>query len=125
METLSLQRGERIALLGVIGGFLGSILTWSGAGSRLFVAPQGPRLVLLVVATVSGIIILLRPWQSVDRLIVAGAGGLIIGIVGRSVAGLLNATGTGLGLGIYLTVFAGLSLLVGGGLDFLLGTSES
>lgn len=124
MEIPGFKRGERIGLLGVISGFLGSIVAWSGAASHLFVAPDGPSLVVLAVATVSGIVILLRSWQSVDQLLVAGAGGLIVGIVGRSAAGLLNAAGTGLGLGIYLTVFSGLALLLGGGLDFLFESTD-
>lgn len=124
MEVPDLETGERIALLGVVSGFLGSILAWSGAAPQLVVAPDGPALVVLAVATASGIIILLRPWQSVDQLGVAGGGGLIVGVVTRSAAGLLDAAGTGLGLGIYLTVLSGLALLLGGGLDFLFERSD-
>lgn len=124
MEVPNFERGERIALLGVLSGFLGSIVAWSGAVPRLLIAPEGPQLIVLVVSTGAGVIILLRTWQSVDQLIVAGGGGLLIGVVGRSAAGLLKAAGTGLGLGIYLTLLAGLSLLLGGGLDFLFRPSS-
>jgi hypothetical protein len=124
METPTVERGERIALLGVVSGFLGSMLAWSGTASQLLIAPEGPRLVLLAVVTVSGIVILVRPWQALEQLVVAGGGGLIVGIAGRSATGLLNAAGTSLGLGIYLSVLAGLSLLIGGGLDFIFASKD-
>jgi hypothetical protein len=119
MDSPSFARGEQITLIGTVAGFIGSILPWGGATSGIILRPSGGALVALIVATGAGIVVLLRDWTSFDRLVVAIGGGLLLGVVARTVLDLHAAGGAAPGFGLYLVVLAGICLLSGGALDFL------
>jgi hypothetical protein len=117
MDLPAFARGERLALLGVVAGVAGSVLPWHGTASQLLVDPAGGALIVLVVTTFCGIVVFLRPWTVGDRLLVATGGAIVLGVVGQRAGTLLGSAG--LGIGLFLSAFGGLGLLLGGGLDYL------
>ena len=120
MDTDNFTTGEKLTLGGGVLAVLGAFLPWVSAGFITMTGIDGDGVFTLVFGAIAGGLVVLRDWESGDVL---GVG--LLGVLTLLVAGnVFSSTGSQVGsaaidfsvsagIGLYLTLVAGLLMLAG------------
>jgi hypothetical protein len=124
MDTDNLTSAQKLALAGGVLAAVGAVLPWVSAGPFSASGIDGDGMFTLVFGIAAGAIVLLRDWETMDILGVGLMGLLTLLIAGNTYNNLSSMGGaTGgsnftinlsAGLGLHLTLIAGILLIAAG-----------
>lgn len=119
--------GEKAGLAGGVSAVVGAVLPWATFGRRTINGLDGDGLITLVFGIAVGALIVVRDWERMDQIGAAVLGLLTLGLAGNVYSNLGSASrygygmyevSTSPGIGLYLTLLAGILMLAGAWLGY-------
>jgi hypothetical protein len=114
MGLAELSIGEKLVLLGGVLAIVGAVLPWGGGGIGL----ELPREILALLVGILAVgLLYVADWTDAAQLIAILLGLVTAGIAGYTLAegfGVVGSSDLAPGVGLYVTLLAGLCILAGG-----------
>ncbi|MHB9287735.1 hypothetical protein ACKVMT_11945 [Halobacteriales archaeon Cl-PHB] len=129
MELDDLTTGEKVALGGGVAAVVGAVLPWASFMGQSVSGLDGDGVITLILGIAAAGVIVVREWGQMDQAGVGVLGLLTLAIGGMAYSDIgslasMGGSGSGFsisispGIGLYLTLLAGILMLAGAALGY-------